>query len=204
MGCTPQPAGLLEVSAPCPPSNMPSVPRTAQPRIPASPAARSLRLTASRFPPDPAPRPSQMDGQGQGPGGLTLSHLRPRRDLGQVPRFPLRGAARLESGVAYSPAPTALPPAALAARAPPTPPLRSRRRGPSSRAALSSQTLVYAARTGRARFPNAACAASAWPSRRPARLYAADAARPRWRRGCRRGWRQRRGRRPWRQRGRQP
>lgn len=98
MGCTPQPAGLLEVSAPCPPSNMPSVPRTAQPRIPASPAARSLRLTASRFPPDPAPRPSQMDGQGQGPGGLTLSHLRPRRDLGQVPRFPLRGAARLESG----------------------------------------------------------------------------------------------------------
>lgn len=58
----------------------------------------------------------------------------------------------------------------------------------SSRAARSFQALVYAARTGRVRFPNAVCAASAWPSRRPARLYAADAARPRWRRGRRRGW----------------
>ncbi|KAL4675457.1 hypothetical protein H8959_009602 [Pygathrix nigripes] len=66
-----------------------------------------------------------------------------------------------------------------------------------SPAACSFQTLVSAARIGRARFPNAACAASARSSRRPVRPYAADASRPRWRRGRRRGWRWQRGRRPW-------
>lgn len=74
----------------------------------------------------------------------------------------------------------------------------------SNRAAPSFHTLVYAARNGRARFPNAACAASARPSGRPARLYAPDVARPRWRRSRRPGWRRQRGRRPWRQRRRQP
>lgn len=148
-----------------------------------------LRLTASYFLPLDLLSHSLPDGW-----------ARPRtrrRDLGQI----LASASLAERG-SPAPAPSSPP---LPPRAAPSPrPYATGVVAASNRGALSSQTLVYAARTGRARFPNAAGAASARPSRRPARPYAADVARPRWRRGRRRGWRRQRGRRPRRRRRRQP
>ena len=115
-----------------------------------------LRLTASFFLPlDLLSHPL--------PDGWARPRTR-RRDLGQI----LASAYLAERG-SPAPAPSSPP---LPPRAAPSPrPYATGVVAASSRGALSSQTLVYASRTGRARFPNAAGAASARPSRRPARPY---------------------------------
>lgn len=113
----------LEVQALCttplPPASSRPGPRSARSWV--NPVDAPQRLTASGFSSKPSPSPLPENRQGQGG----------RPDLGQVPASP-SATPRLErhlSAAPGDPAPAPRPPPTSSARAPPSPPLRSRRGG---------------------------------------------------------------------------